>query len=182
MRGITFAIASGLLALGATSDLEAQAGAFRFGYIDSQAILQEAPGAPEAQQEFDRQMETFSQEIEQMGARLDSLINAYQQQQSTLLPNVRQGRETEINQLQQRYQQRVDQMGSEAELSRQALIEPILNEMAQTIEAIREEGGYHVIMDVASQAIVAADTSLDLTQEVLRRMQEAAPAASGSSP
>lgn len=182
MRSITISSALGLMVLATAGDLAAQTATFRFGYIDSQAILQEAPGAPEAQQEFDRQMETFSQEIEQMGARLDSLMNSYQQQQSTLLPNVRQARETEIAQLQQRYQQRVDQMGQEAEVSRQALIEPILNEMAATIEAMREEGGYQVIMDVASQAIVAADSSLDLTQEVLLRMEEAAPSPGAGSP
>ena len=109
-----------------------------------------------------------------MGMELDSLVAAYQQQQSTLLPNVRQSRETEINQLQQRYQQRVDQMGQEAEESRQALIQPILSQMAETIDAIREEEGYHYIFDAASQAIVAADPTLDLTQEVLSRMQAAA--------
>jgi outer membrane protein len=174
MRGIMVGITAGLMVLASSSDLEAQATAFKFGYIDSQAILQEAPGAPEAQAEFERQMEAFTTEIEQMGTRLDSLVAAYQQQQSTLLPNVRQGREAEITQLQQRYQQRVDQMGQDAETSRQALIEPILTQMAETIEAVREEGGYHVIMDVASQAIVAADTSQDLTEEVLRRMREAA--------
>ncbi len=174
MRALSLAICASVLAIGSPIEADAQATPLKIGYVDSQAILQEAPGATEAQQEFDRQMGTFSQEIEQMGARLDSLINAYQQQQSTLLPNVRQARETEINQLQQRYQQRVDQMGQEAETSRQALIGPILTQMAETIDAIREEGSYHYIFDVASQAIVAADTTLDLTQEVLRRMQEAA--------
>ncbi len=180
MRAFVLAIAASALTLGPWADVRAQTTPLKIGYVDSQAILREAPGATEAQQEFDRQMESFSQEIEQMGARLDSLINAYQQQQSTLLPNVRQARETEINQLQQRYQQRVDQMGQEAETSRQALIGPILTQMAETIDAIREEGSYHYIFDVASQAIVAADTSLDLTQEVLRRMQQAAGVGGGS--
>ncbi len=179
MRLLILAATAGLMVCATVGDLTAQAGVLKIGYIDSQAILQEAPGATEAQEEFDRQMERFGQEIEDMGAQLDSLVTAYQQQQSTLLANVRQAREAEINSLQQRYQQRVDQMGQEAELSRQALIEPILSEMTQTIEAIRMEGSYHYIFDVASQAIIAADPSLDLTQEVLDRMQQAAGSAGG---
>ena len=178
MRVRTLGIAAGLLVSASAADLEAQI-ALKIGYVNSQAILEEAPGATEAQEEFDRQMERFSQEIEDMGTELDSLIAAYQQQQNTLLPNVRQARETEINTLQQRYQQRVDEMGTEAEQSRQVLIQPILTEMAQIIDAIREEAGYHYIFDTASQAIVAADTTLDLTEEVLRRMQQAAGAGGG---
>ena len=179
MRVLTLAAVASLVLWASAPDLEAQV-TLKIGYVDSQAILQEAPGATEAQEEFDRQMERFLQEVEDMGVELDSLVNAYQQQQSTLLVNVRQARENEINQLQQRYQQRVDQMGQEAEAARQALIEPILNQMADTIDEIREEGDYQYIFDVASQAIVAADTSLDLTQEVLLRMQQAAGVGGGS--
>lgn len=174
MRVLIGTMTTGLLLAGAATALEGQAAApLRVAYVNSQAILEEAPGATEAQAEFDRQMERFNQEIEDMGVQLDSLVTAYQQQQSTLLPNVRLARETEINQLQQRYQQRVDQMGQEAEASRQALIQPILAQMAETIEAIRTEEGYHYIFDAASQAIVAADSTLDLTGEVLSRMQAA---------
>ena len=105
MRVLTLAAVVSLVLWASAPDLEAQA-TLKIGYVDSQAILQEAPGATEAQEEFDRQMERFSQEVEDMGVELDSLVNAYQQQQSTLLANVRQARENEINQLQQRYQQR----------------------------------------------------------------------------
>ena len=87
---------------------------------------------------------------------------------------MRQARETEITQFQQRYQQRVDQMSQEAEVARQALVEPLFTQMADTIDDIREEGNYQYIFDVASQAIIAADSSLDLTEEVLLRMQQAA--------
>ena len=174
MRALILTMTTSLLLGAGAHALEGQAAPLKVGYVNSQAILEEAPGATEAQAEFDRQMEGFSQEIEDMGMELDSLVAAYQQQQSTLLPNVRQSRETEINQLQQRYQQRVDQMGQEAEASRQALIQPILTQMAATIDTIREEGGYHYIFDAASQAIVAADPMLDLTEEVLSRMQVAA--------
>ena len=57
MRAISLAIVAGVLGLTATSDALAQATPLRIGYVDSQAILREAPGATEAQQEFDRQMD-----------------------------------------------------------------------------------------------------------------------------
>lgn len=180
MRVFTLAALVALVFWGFAPDLEAQGSTLKIGYVNSQAILQQAPGATEAQEEFDRQMERITAEVENMGVELDSLVSSYQQQQSTLLPNVRQARETEITQFQQRYQQRVDQMSQEAEVARQSLVEPLFTQMADTIDDIREEGNYQYIFDVASQAIIAADSSLDLTEEVLLRMQQSAGVGGGS--
>ncbi|MEX1258429.1 MAG: OmpH family outer membrane protein [Gemmatimonadota bacterium] len=172
MRKLGFVLA-GLLVFGSAETAAAQQGP-RIGYIDSQAILAEAPGAQEAQAEFDRQMERLSTEAETMQTELDNLIAEYQQQQATLLANVRQAREQEIMQRQQRYQLRLEEMDQELAQSRQSLIEPILNDMSATIEEMRLEGAYAFIFDVQGQTIVAADPSLDLTQEVLRRLREKA--------
>jgi outer membrane protein len=172
MRKFKFLFAT-LFLLGWAGPGVAQQGP-RIGYIDSQAILAEAPGAREAQAEFDRQMDRLSQEAETMQTALDELISEYQAQQSTLVPNIRQSREAEIVQRQQRYQERLQQMDEELARSRQTLIEPILNEMSATIEEMRLEGGFGFIFDVQGPSIVAADPALDLTQEVLRRLREKA--------
>jgi outer membrane protein len=172
-RMLTLAAIAASVVFGFTPSLEAQ-GTLRIGYIDSRAILAEAPGASEAQAEFDRLMQNYNTELEQLGVDLDSMVTAYQQQQSTLLPNVRQARENEIRQTELRYQQRVAQMEQESESNRAALIEPILTQMMEVIEQIRVEGSYSVIMDAAGQSIIAADPALDLTQEVLRRLQQTA--------
>jgi outer membrane protein len=171
MRNLWFALA-GLALLGSTQTLDAQT--VRVGYIDSQVILSEAPGAQEAQQEFDREMERFRGEIQRMGEDLERLITSYQQQERTLSPEARDARQNEIRLKEMEYQQRVDEMEMEAAERRQVLVEPILERMTQAIETIRSEGEYAVIFDTASRAIVAADPQLDLTGEVIRRLQEMA--------
>jgi outer membrane protein len=168
MRTLGLALA-GLLLVGSTSVVEAQQ-AFRVGYIDSQAILMEAPGAREAQEEFERQLDRMGLEVQQMEDELDNLIAEYERQQATLLANVREARENEIMQRNQRFQQRIEEMDYELAMSRQALLEPIIDEMTRIIEDVRSEGGYAVIFDVQGQSIVAADPTLDLTDEVLRRL------------
>jgi len=52
----------------------------------------------------------------------------------------------------------------------------------EVIEAVRKEGNYLMVFDVSGQAnqIVAADTSLDLTQRVIDRLKQAGPAAPAS--
>lgn len=171
MRNLWFALAA-LALLGSIQTLDAQT--VRVGYIDSQVILSEAPGAQEAQQEFDREMERFRGEIQRMGEDLERLIDSYQQQERTLSPEARDARQNEIRLKEMEYQQRVDEMEMEAAERRQVLVEPILERMSQAIETIRSEGEYAVIFDTASRAIVAADPQLDLTGEVIRRLQEMA--------
>jgi outer membrane protein len=171
MRVLSLAL-GGLLLLGAATTVEAQTP--RIGYIDSQAILAEAPGSREAQQAFDREMDRYRGEMQRLGEELDRLITAYQQQERNLTPEAREARQQEIRRKEMEYQGRIEEIDDEASRKRQELVEPILERMSRVIEQVREEGSYALIFDTASRAIIAADPALDLTDEVLRRLQQIA--------
>lgn len=171
MRVLSLAL-GGLLLLGAATTVEAQAP--RIGYIDSQAILAEAPGSREAQQAFDQEMDRYRGEMQRLGEELDRLITAYQQQERNLTPEAREARQQEIRRKEVEYQGRIEEIDEEASRKRQELVEPILEQMSLVIEQIREEGSYALIFDTAARAIIAADPALDLTGEVLRRLQQTA--------
>ena len=49
-----------------------------------------------------------------------------------------------------------------------------MDKINQTIEQVRAEGSWSLILDVAAGGVVAADPALDLTQEVIRRLQAGA--------
>jgi outer membrane protein len=151
--------------------LAAEAQSPRIAYIDSQAILDEAPGAQEARQAFQQEMDGFQQEIQRMENELERLINQYQQQERTLSTEAREARQEEIRRKEMEYQQRVQQMEVQASERQRELVEPILDRMADTIEEIRAEGNYALIFDVAGRSIIAADPALDLTSQVIQRLQ-----------
>jgi Skp family chaperone for outer membrane proteins len=54
-----------------------------------------------------------------------------------------------------------------------------MDKVNTVIETIRAEGDYHLILDLAAGSIVAADPSLDLTQEVIARLPAASDSTSG---
>ncbi len=173
MRLTTVLTLALLTIAGIHNELEAQTSP-RIAYIDSEAILQEAPGAREAQQQFNQDMERYQQEIERMGQELEQLITRYQQQQGALSSEAREARESEIRDREREYQLRMDELETEAAQRRAELVEPILDRMSTTIENIRSEGEYTMIFDVAARSIIAADPDLDLTDEVIRRLREQA--------
>lgn len=151
--------------------LEAQT--LKIAYVNSQEILVNAPGAEEAQAQFDQEMASYQDEISQLETELQNMEQAFQQQQLTLSPEAKANREQALQQKFQEYQQRSQQLQEVANERRAALIQPVMDEITAVIETIREEGAYSLILDAAAGSIVSADPSLDLTQEVITRLQTA---------
>lgn len=161
--------AMALALLVSAAGLEAQA--LKIGYINSQEILASAPGAAAAEQQFNTEMQQYQAEIAQLETELQNMETALQQQQLTLSPEARANREQQLQQRFQEYQQRSAELQEIANQRRAALIQPVMDNITAVIETIREEGAYALILDAAAGSIVSADAALDLTQQVIARLQ-----------
>jgi len=170
MKRVLFALATVGLLLGART-VEAQA--LKIGFINSQQILASSADAAAAQQRFDQEMQGYQTEVQQLEEELAGMQQRLQQQQLTLSPEARANREQQLQAKLQEYQNRTTQLQQQADQRRQELIQPVMDKITAIIEAIREEGQYSLILDVAAGSIISADSSLDLTPEVVRRLGEA---------
>lgn len=162
-----------LMALVLASSGQAQT-VVKIGYIDSQQILNQDPRAQEAQQQFEADLARYRAEVDQIGQELQDLISRYEQQQSMLSEEARSNRQEEIRLKQTQYQQRISELEQQAGMRQAELVEPVMERINAVIEDIRADGGYSMIFDVAAQGIIAADPALDLTAEVVRRLQAGA--------
>lgn len=164
-----------LLALVAATALPAAAQTgLKIGFINSALLLDQAPGAQEAAQQFDRDLAQMRAQIQPATDSLDQMITAYEAQSLTLSPEAKQRREQQILTKREELQQMAAALDQQASARRAELVQPIMDRVSTVIEEIRVEGGYSIIFDVADGSIVAADPSLDLTQQVLQRLQSAA--------
>lgn len=168
---------AGVLVVAMTAGLEAQQDGQQppaeaeFVYIDSQQLLQEAPGATEAQKQWQQEMSEYRSEIEQLRSELDSLQSEYQQQQGMLSEDAREERRQEIAEKQQQLQERARELEQEAGQRRQELLAPILDEVRSVIQEIRDEQGYTMVFDAAASGLLAADPELDITDRVVQRLE-----------
>jgi outer membrane protein len=167
-RTILLTLATLLVAAGG---LRAQAATPRIGFINSQQVLENDPSFRQAQEQFDQELTSVRAEIRQREMELDSLIQQYEQQQLTLSTQIRDQRQQEIVSKRGEYQTRVNELQQQADERQQEIVRPVMERINRVIEEIRTEGNYAVIFDLASGAILAADQSLDLTQELVRRLQ-----------
>ena len=152
----------------------------KVGWIDSNSVLSQYDKAQQARAEMEQSLSSYQAEIEQMNTDLQTQVTQFEQQAGTLTPEVRQNRQEGLQSQQRVLQQRVAELEQQASQRQAEVFQPVMAEIGEVIEQIRVEGNYAVILDVASQAVIAADPALDLTQEVLRRLQEVGAERDGS--
>jgi outer membrane protein len=176
IRVLFAALALGLVSAALPTGAVAQA-APRIAYLRSQEIMAAAPGRADAEARFEREMSTYRTQVQKMGDSLNALVADYDKQASVLSPAAKEGKEKEIRAKQEDYQNRVRQMEQQAAQRQGELVQPIIQQIQQIIEAVRKEDGYALVFDASSQggALVAADSSLDITQKVIARLKAAPP-------
>jgi len=175
MRGV---IRAALLALivGAASagSLSAQAAAApKIGFINSAAILAEAPGRADAENRFKTEVAAYQAQLQRMSDSLQTMAANFDKEASKLDSATRVSRAKVIQDREAAYQLRARTLDSTMQTRQAELIRPIMENLQKVIEQVRAEDGYAMIFDVASQTsvIVAADKSLDITQKVLAKVK-----------
>lgn len=179
MRGL---IRAGVLALivgaASASSASAQAAAApKFGFINSAAILAEAPGRAEAENRFKTEVAAYQAQLQRMSDSLQTMAASFDKEAPKLDSATRVSRAKVIQDRETAYQTRARDLDQQMQTRQAELIRPIMENLQKVIEQVRAEDGYAMIFDVASQTsvIVAADKSLDITPKVLARVK-AAPA------
>ena len=179
MRGL---VRAALLALivGAASagSLSAQAGgAPKIGFINSQAILSQAPGRADAENRFKAEGAAAQAQLQRMSDSLQAMAVNFDKEAPRLDSATRVVRAKAIQDREKSYQDRARALDSTMQTRQAELIRPIMENLQKIIEQVRAEDGYAMIFDVASQTsvIVAADKSLDITEKVLAKVKAAGP-------
>lgn len=167
--------ATALGLVGYNSITNPQGAEVKLGYIDSTAIIEQTPGATEAQATFDREMARWRSEVQVLADSLQEMIATYEQQQIMLSPEKRQERQQEILQKRLEYNQRLDDLQSAAQRRQAELVQPIYDRISAVLADIRREDQYSMIFDVAAGALIAADTTLDITTQVIDRLRTQQP-------
>lgn len=145
--------------------------ATKVGYINSNAVLEEYPAAQDAQRAMQATLAGYDAELQQLNISFQEAVNEYQQQQMTMTADARQAREQELESQRLAAEQRTQELNNQAQQRQSEVFQPIMEAITAVLEEIRVEGNYALILDAASQAILVADPTLDLTQEVLTRLQ-----------
>jgi outer membrane protein len=145
----------------------------KIGYINSQQVLAQANIVTQARQRLETEIAGFRTRADSLARPLQQRGEEFERQRSTMPQAAQQQREQQLRGEFQQVQQQVQAIEQQAAQRQAAVMDPIMKQVSDAIEAVRREGGFLVILDAA--AVVAPnDATLDITQRVLTRLNGAA--------
>lgn len=143
----------------------------KFGYVDSDFILNNIPEYKAAKTEIDRLSTDWQKEIEAKYAEIDKLYKAYQAEQILLTDDMKKKRENEIiNKETEAKDLQKAKFGVDGELfkKRMELIKPIQDKVYNAVKAVADKNGMAVIFDKNSDlTILYSNPKYDKSQAVL---------------
>lgn len=143
----------------------------KFGHFNSADIIQLMPEYKTAQTELETLQKQYEDDLKRMQDELQKKVAAYEKESANLLDNVRQRREAELQDLNQRIQQSYQDNQMALQKASQEKMQNISNKMLTAIKEIGQAGGYVYIMDVtAGVPYISTTLSTDVTAELKKKL------------
>jgi outer membrane protein len=143
----------------------------KFGYVDTEYILQNIPEYQDAQNEIDELSKEWQADLEEKYAEVDQMYKIYQADAVLLPEDMKRQREDEIIKKEKEVKELQRQkFGTEGELfkKRQELIKPIQEKIFNAIEEIATKKNYAFVFDKASGPVIMyVNSKYNISDEVL---------------
>ena len=180
MRKITmFALAiTGLTMMGAPAAVQAQ-GPVKIAYVNSQKLIEQAPGSAEVKNTLQKELASFKAQIDAMDDSMNVMLADFNQKAVLLSADAKQKRQDDLNTKRAAFQERAQAMQTKANARQAELLQPIMDKIQAAITEYRKSEGYAIIFDSATEAMVAADPALDITDRVIAKLKAPAAPAPG---
>ncbi|HEY4215916.1 MAG TPA: OmpH family outer membrane protein [Gemmatimonadaceae bacterium] len=173
MRSILRATVIALVLAVTANTAKAQSAAFKIAYVNTQALMDAAPGRAAAEAILSKEGDGYRAQMQKEQDSINTLLAKYQKAEPTLSAAAKDAQEKAIQSLetdaqadQLKFQQAMQQHSTE-------VYAPIMDVVKKVLDDIRAEDGYAMILanDPQTTPIVAADKNLDITDRVVSRLK-----------
>ena len=142
----------------------------KFGHVNTQEIMQALPDVTKAQNELKALAEQYDADLKSMNEELQKKADAFDKEQATLPENIKQRRQTELQEMYQKIQQSYQDNQQALAKAQQEKMQPIQQKVMDAITAVGKEGGYVYIMEMGAQLYISSTLSTDVTAEVKAKL------------
>lgn len=144
----------------------------KFGHINSQQLLLDSPEVKAADGQLETYQNTLVEKGKKMVAEFEAEYKAYMAEANgkTLSPVQMQTKEAALAEKQQAIQKYEMEVQQKLGMKREELYKPIVDKINIAIEAVGKEGGYTMIFDTATGALLHAVDSENLLAKVKAKL------------
>lgn len=147
----------------------------KFAYVDTDYILGNIPAYKEAQEQLDKLVAQWEEEIKQAYSEIEAMYKQFQVDQHLLTEDMKRKKENEIiekeKELKSLQRKRFGPEGDRFK-KEQELIKPIQDEIYNAIKELAVNSSYGVIFDAASSSLTMlyTDSKYDVSDDVLKAL------------
>lgn len=135
----------------------------KFAHVNSAELVQLCPEMDQARETLAAASQEAQDTYQAMMEEFQSKYQVYQQKVSTWTPAVRETKERELTEIQQRIQEFDQSIQQELSQQQNLLLAPIQQKVKEVIEKLAKEGGYVYVFDASSVLYIDEAQSTDLT-------------------
>ena len=140
-------------------------------HISTSDVLDAMPDKTKAEKDLEKFYEELQNQLQAMATEYQTKIQYYEDNQATMSGLMKQSKEKEIVDLQNRIQQFQKSAESEFEAKRVELLKPILSKIQNAINAVASENGLSYVIDISTGAAVfMGEDSIDITYMVMKKL------------
>ena len=142
------------------------ASAQKFGHINTQELFAQMPEVAQVKMKMDTIQNQYENQLASMNEEIQKKAQDYQAQEATMADAVKQIRQKELQEMQQRIQLFYQTAEQDIQKKQHA---PVHEKMAKAIKAVGERDGYTYIFDSQAMVHIGAD-AIDATPAVKKEL------------
>ena len=146
------------------------ANAQKFGHVDTQQIIQAMPEYNKAKTEIDALQAQYEADLKSMQDELQKKAEAFDKEQATLPDNIKQRRQTELQDMYTKIQQSYQDNQQALQKASQEKMQAIQTKILDAIKAVGQAGQYVYIMENNSLPYISTSLSTDVTAQVKAKL------------
>ena len=135
----------------------------KFAHVNFSELVQLMPEADNARTTMDASSKEASDTYQAMADEFNTKYQQYQQKAATWTQAIRETKEKELTDIQQRIQEFQQTVQAELQQQQQQLMAPIYQKAQEVVEKLAKEGGYIYVIDQTSALYIDPAQSTDLT-------------------
>ncbi len=163
MKKITLVLCILAISLGAIAQKT------KFGHVDSNALFELMPEKNEATKAMETYAITLETQLQELNAELEKKYNDYMANEATMAASVKQMKEEEVVNLQQRIQAFQVRAQEDMQNKEMELLQPIYTKIQDAIKAVGAEGGFIYVFEISTLLFYSSE-SVDVTPLVKTKL------------
>lgn len=143
----------------------------KLGHVNSQEILAAMPDRANIEKTINDLQAQWESELVKMREEYNSKIKEYQEKQATMPESIKQARQSEIADLEQRITTFQQTAYTDLQKKQQELFAPVVEKVKKAITEVGTEGNFLYIFDLSTQTLIyQSPKSNDVTPLVKKKL------------